>query len=212
MPVNLPKLNYLLNYLKENNQQVQLMAVTKRRQVNDIIELIKQGVNIFGENKVQEASQKYILVPSEPSFQLHLIGPLQSNKVKQALALFDVIQSLDREKLLKEILKYLNEKSKTKKFYIQVNIGREKQKSGIDPNELSEFYDLCKKSSIQIEGLMCIPPLHHQPDVYFREMINLRNSLNKDLLLSMGMSGDYKEAVQHGSDMIRVGSLLFDEI
>lgn len=212
MSVNLPKLHYLLNYLKDNDRQVQLMAVTKKRQVNDIIELTKQGINIFGENKVQEALLKYTSFSSELSFELHLIGPLQTNKVKQALGLFDIIQSLDRKKLLDEILKHLNENSKTQKFYIQVNIGRENQKSGIDPQELNDFYVLCKQCHIQIEGLMCIPPLHHEPDTYFREMINLRDSLNKELLLSMGMSGDYKTAVQYGSNMIRIGSLLFDEV
>ena len=141
---------------------------------------------------------------------LHLIGPLQTNKVKVALRLFHCIQSVDREKLVKEIAKCMTmENLKTKNFYIQINIGKESQKSGVHPEGLGELYKLCIENNLPINGLMCIPPFDQPSQDYFNEMRSLRDNLNTNLDLSMGMSNDYKDSLKCGSNLIRVGSRIF---
>ena len=141
MTINLKKLSEINNKIKDKNTK--LLIVTKTRPLEEILQLINLGFCNFGENRVQEAQQKFTNIPSRMDISVSLIGPLQSNKVKQALKLFDVIQSLDRIKIVDEILKYKNENSKTKNFYIQINIGKEDQKSGVMPNDFEDFYKYC---------------------------------------------------------------------
>ena len=188
------------------------MIVTKNQSIKDIKELITSGHKLFGENKVQEANLKYQTINFPEDLELHLIGPLQSNKVKNALKIFDVIQSIDRFSLVDEISKQKNKlpSAKTKNFFIQVNIGEEVQKSGVQKKDLKDLYDYSVSKNLEICGLMCIPPNIIDPSNYFKEMIKLRDSINKDLKLSMGMSNDYKIALNFQSDIIRIGSLIFE--
>tara|TARA_Y100001935_G_scaffold81944_1_gene68239 strand:+ start:3044 stop:3673 length:630 start_codon:yes stop_codon:yes gene_type:complete len=187
-----------------------LQIVTKNRDENTVKELISNGYYLFGENKVQEAKEKFKNL-NNPNLELHLIGPLQTNKVKLALSLFDCIQSIDRSKLVNEIAKCnLKTKSKTKNYYIQINIGRETQKSGVYPEDLKDLYNLCIEKKLIVAGLMCIPPFDKQSKDFFNEMKALRNKLNPNLLLSMGMSNDYKDSLECGSNLIRIGSRIFN--
>lgn len=186
-----------------------LLVVTKKRDVENIRYLMKLGQTLFGENKVQEAELKFDDLRKYFDFELHFIGPLQSNKVKKALQIFDVIQSIDRFKIIDEILRHKDSNSRTKEFYIQVNIGSEQQKSGVSPEKLNDLYKYCINNRLFIKGIMCIPPASHDPNVFFKEMLNLRNKIDKDLLLSMGMSDDYEIALKHETNLIRIGSLLF---
>lgn len=186
------------------------MIVTKKRPREEIIELMEKGYCLFGENRIQEIDLKISPLRSSYKFELHLIGPLQTNKAKQALKLVDAIQSIDRIKLVDEILRHLDSVSLTNKFYIQINIGREKQKSGVMPENLNEFYNYCNKKGLPITGFMCIPPNIDNPSKFFTEMINIRDSIDKNLKLSMGMSGDYIHALKNQSNQIRIGSLIFE--
>ena len=199
--------NKLLSYPK-----AKLLIVTKNRPKNLVLDLIKMGYDSFGENRVQEAFDKYHDIQND-NISLHLIGPLQSNKTKTALDLFATIQTVDRPKLILEISKLLKNLSKTqiktKEFYIQVNIGREIQKSGVFPNNIEKLYDLCIKNNLIISGLMCIPPKDKDPKIYFNEMIDLRDKVNPLLKLSMGMSEDYEIALDHQSNCVRIGSRIF---
>ena len=186
-----------------------MLIVTKNRPQNLIRSLIKEGFNSFGENKVQEANDKFSSI--EENFKLHLIGPLQTNKAKLALTLFDTIQSIDRPKLIKEIAKHIksNIKIKTKEYFIQVNIGQEDQKSGVLPKEAKELYDTAILNNLKIVGLMCIPPINEEPHKYFEKMSVLRDDINSELILSMGMSNDYDIALSLNSNLVRVGSRIF---
>ena len=186
-----------------------LLIVTKNRPQNLIRSLIKEGFNSFGENKVQEANDKFSSI--EENFKLHLIGPLQTNKAKLALTLFDTIQSIDRPKLIKEIAKHIksNIKIKTKEYFIQVNIGQEDQKSGVLPKDAKELYDTAILNNLKIVGLMCIPPINEEPHKYFEKMSVLRDDINSELILSMGMSNDYDIALSMNSNLVRVGSRIF---
>ena len=187
-----------------------LLVVTKNRPQNLVKSLIENGFSLFGENRVQEANEKFSNL-AEFNFELHLIGPLQTNKVKPALSLFDTIQSIDRYKLVKEISKQIKNKNKikTKNFYIQVNIGGEPQKAGSAIDETLDLYNYAISENLKISGLMCIPPLDKKPDNYFKKMIKLRDEINPKLLLSMGMSNDYEAALSFQSDLVRVGSRIF---
>jgi len=191
-----------------------LLIVTKNQNSQDIDFLLKDGYRLFGENRVQEASLKYNekIRTKFPDIDLHLIGPLQSNKTKMALMLFDSIQTLDRKKIIDEIAKEKNKlpNIRTKNFFIQVNIGLENQKSGINPNEVESLYDYAKQSQIKIIGLMCIPPNNENSIKYFSMMNEIKNKINSKLLLSMGMSSDYLKALEKGSNIIRVGSKIFN--
>ena len=186
------------------------MIVTKKRPREEIIELIEKGYSLFGENRIQEIDLKILPLRSKYNFELHLIGPLQTNKTKQALKLVDAIQSLDRTKLVDEILKHLDSFSLTNKFYIQINIGREQQKSGVMPENVSQFYNYCQSKGLPITGFMCIPPNIKNPSKFFAEMIYIRDSIDKNLKLSMGMSSDYIHALKNQTNQIRIGSLLFE--
>ena len=175
--------------------------------------LINEGHKIFGENKVQEAQSKWIDLKREnpeKKIELHLIGPLQSNKANLALDIFDVIQTVDREKIALKLNKYLEERANTKKnFFIQVNIGDEKQKSGIEENLVQQFFKWCSNDlKLNIIGLMCIPPFGEPPEPYFKRLRKLCDQLNLKHA-SMGMSNDFESAIEHGATFIRVGTRIF---
>lgn len=188
----------------------QLVAVSKKQEDFKIDLAIEYGHKIFGENRVQEAEKRWQnRVEIYKDLELRLIGPLQSNKVKQALTLFDVIETVDREKLAKEINKNYHDEAKTKSFYIQINTGSEIQKSGVDALQADEFIRYCIEDlNLPIVGLMCIPPLEEEPAMHFclLKKIADRNNLSK---LSMGMSNDYAEAIKFGATSVRIGSLFF---
>ena len=207
MSINIKILEKIKNDI--NNKNTKLLIVTKTRSQEDINQLIKIGYCDFAENRVQEAQEKYTDILSNRDIKLNLIGPLQSNKVKQALKLFDTIQSVDREKIVNEVAKHLDISSRTKNFYIQINIGEEPQKSGIMPSDFETFYQYCVYKKLKISGIMCIPPQSEDPRPFFEKMNKIRNSTNEKLILSMGMSSDYKIALDHQTDEIRIGSLIF---
>ena len=155
-----------------------MLIVTKNRPQNLILSLIKEGFNLFGENKVQEANEKFSSI--EENYKLHLIGPLQTNKVKLAMSLFDTIQSIDRPKLIKEIAKYIKSDMniKTKEFFIQVNIGEEDQKSGVLPKYAKELYNTAIMNNLKIVGLMCIPPINEDHKYLTNVHVDDINSIN----------------------------------
>jgi len=202
------KINSCLNNLKIHKVP-KIIAVSKTFTIEAIKPLIEYGHSDFGENKVQEAIEKWSdIKSSNKSIKLHLIGNLQTNKVKFAVKLFDYIHSVDTEKLAKKISEEQIKQKKRVKIFIQVNIGDEKQKSGVSVSSLSSFYTYCKNLDLDIIGLMCIPPMDKSMDFFFREM----NSLNKNLSLdelSMGMSSDYITAVKNSSTYLRIGSNIF---
>tara|TARA_B100002019_G_scaffold290722_1_gene309067 strand:+ start:556 stop:1194 length:639 start_codon:yes stop_codon:yes gene_type:complete len=211
LAINFRNLNSIELNLKKSSL-TKLLIVTKNRNFYDIQELVKKGYKRFGENKVQEAKIKFSDTFREDNeIELHMIGPLQTNKVKDALKIFHTIQSVDRINLAEKIAKELskNDNVLTKNFYIQVNIGEESQKSGIPINELHSFYEFCININLNVTGLMCIPPNLKNPSAYFSKMRELKKNLNNDLLLSMGMSEDYEFAVDNGSNLVRIGSRIF---
>jgi pyridoxal phosphate enzyme (YggS family) len=187
-----------------------LVAVSKKQNNSRVIEALEAGHKYFGENRVQEAEQRWASkIKQYKNLQIRLIGPLQTNKVKQALNLFDVIETIDREKLAREIAKEFNNNFKTKSFYIQINTGSEIQKSGIEPIQSDDFIKFCKEDlKLPIIGLMCIPPLKEEPSMHFAllKKISERNHIDE---LSMGMSSDFKEAIKFGATSVRVGSSIF---
>ena len=192
------------------NKPVNIIAVSKTFPLDYIQPLIDHGHTHFGENKVQEALAKWSEVKKEKKdLRLHMIGKLQSNKAKDAVRLFDYIHSLDNQKLADAIAKHQVSLNKNLKCFIQVNIGNETQKSGIPVNELDAFYNYCANEiNLNIIGLMVIPPIDANAGKYFKSL----NELNKSLALenmSMGMSADFAEAIEHGSTFIRVGSSIF---
>lgn len=193
----------------KKNKIPQIIAVSKTFPMTKIKPLIDYGHRHFGENKVQEAAEKWSDIKlSHPSINLHLIGKLQTNKVRIAINLFDYIHSLDTEKLAKKIANEQKKSLKKVKIFIQLNIGNESQKSGLNVKNIDEFYFFCKELNLDIIGLMCIPPADKDPNVYFEKMltINQRLKLNE---LSMGMSSDYKEALKFSSTFVRIGSNIF---
>ena len=207
--INYEELDTIVEHKKEF-PKASLLLVTKNRPKTLIDELINKGFKLFGENRVQEAQEKFGSI-SANNLSLHLIGPLQTNKTKLALNLFDTIQSLDRPKLVREISKVLKKNTtvKTKEFYIQVNIGKEEQKSGISPESVKDFYQMSISENLNIIGLMCIPPFEKNSRDYFNKMNEIKESIDSKLKLSMGMSDDYKIALECNSDLIRVGSRIF---
>ena len=209
MTINYDQLSEI-NKTLANFPNAKLQIVTKNRDFKTVKELIDKGYHLFGENKVQEAQDKFKNI-IDPNLELHLIGPLQTNKAKAALQLFDCIQSIDRAKLVNEIAKSRTKiASKTKTFFIQINIGRETQKSGVLPEDLDNLYNLCVEKKLKVSGLMCIPPLKKPSKEYFQEMRHIRNNLNRKLILSMGMSDDYKISLECDSNLIRIGSRIFN--
>ena len=210
MSINFDELENITN-LTNKYKKTELLIVTKNRDLDDVKILVKKGYRLFGENRVQEAKKKFQLIKND-TIKLHLIGPLQTNKVKDALKIFDVIQSLDRIKLIDEIANYISKERTilTCEYYIQLNIGDEPQKAGVSPKNLKDIYDYAKNKKLNIVGLMCIPPFGENPKPFFNEMNNLKKLLNKNLKLSMGMSSDYKNAIEEGSDLVRIGSKIFN--
>ena len=199
-----------LNEININNYP-KIIAVSKTFKIDQISPLIDYGHIDFGENKVQEAVEKWTEVKKiNPKIKLHMIGKLQTNKVKFAVKLFDYIHSVDTEKLAKKIADEQNKINKSIKIFLQVNIGDENQKSGINKNELKQLVSYCKEINLDLIGLMCIPPANIDPEVYFDEMKNLNKALGLGEL-SMGMSSDFLIAVKHQSTFIRVGSSIFGQ-
>ncbi len=197
--------------ISNNNSNANIIAVSKTFPIDKITPLIKHGHIHFGENKVQEALQKWSEVKKTNSnIKLHLIGKLQTNKVKFVLPLFDYIHSLDSIKLAEKISIEQKKKEFKPKIFIQVNIGNENQKNGVSINELESFYKECKKNyNLDIIGLMCIPPIGNTSK-FFSKMLELNNLLNLSDL-SMGMSSDYLEALNFKATFVRIGSLIFGE-
>ena len=210
MSFNQPKYSTIEDFIKKNSlNEVKIVAVTKYHPIKSIQEAIISGVRIFGENRVQEAKSKYLILKDTfKDIELHLTGPLQTNKVKDALHIFDVFQNLDREKLANEFYKY-KDQLQEKKFFIQVNTGKEDSKSGVYEENVDEFIKYCLYDlKLSVVGLMCIPPSLESPIPHFSllKKIAEKNNLKK---LSMGMSGDYKDAILSGATHIRVGTALF---
>jgi len=189
---------------------VTLVAVSKTHGPERVREVLEAGHRIFGENRVQEAQEKFpALKAAYSDLELHLIGPLQTNKARDAVALFDVIQSVDRERLAAVLAKEMERAGKRPACFIQVNTGEEAQKAGILPADLDAFVASCREAhKLPVVGLMCIPPVDEEPALHFALLAKMakRNGLDK---LSMGMSADYETAVRHGATHVRVGSALF---
>jgi hypothetical protein len=184
-----------------------VIVVTKKFPIDKILPLIEKNHLDFGENKVQEAEDKWVNIKKKyPNIKLHMVGKLQSNKVKKAIMLFDYIHSLDNSKLASKIYDYEEELGKKLKLFIQVNLGAETQKSGVLLNDLNDFYYYCTKEiSLNIIGLMCLPPIDSSSTEYFKVLKNLSTKLHLKNL-SMGMSSDYENAVYSGSTYLRLGT------
>lgn len=190
---------------------ITLVAVSKFQPAEKIEALIKQGHTVFGENRVQEAAEKFpALRAAHPDLQLHFIGHLQTNKVKDAVALFDVIETVDRPQLAEALAKEMAKQKRSLPCFIQVNTGDEEQKGGIAPHDLSALYKLCKELKLNITGLMCIPPVHEVADLHFALLHKLAGELGLKHL-SMGMSADFPAAIKYGATHIRLGTALFGE-
>ena len=199
-----------LNLLNINNNP-KIIAVSKTFKIDKIKPLIDYGHLDFGENKVQEAIEKWTEIKKlNPELKLHMIGKLQTNKVKFAVKLFDYIHSVDSEKLAKKIADEQLKINKRIKIFLQVNIGEEDQKSGINKNDINKLVSYCNEIKLDLVGLMCIPPANIDPEIYFKEMYQLNKSLNFNEL-SMGMSSDFLLAVKHFSTFIRIGSSIFGQ-
>ena len=212
MHKSIVNLNLIKEDLKSKVQDfdsLKIIAVSKTFSIDQILPLIKHGHLHYGENKVQEAINKWSDVKLEYSdIKLHLIGRLQSNKTKLAVKLFDYIHSVDSEKIAKKIADEELKQNKKVKIFIQVNIGDENQKSGITKKNLNEFYSYCKELELDIIGLMCIPPANIDPNFFFQEMKLLTKKLDLPEL-SMGMSSDYIEAAKNSATYLRIGSKIF---
>ena len=206
---NLIYIEELIKSKAKHNKLSQIIAVSKTFPIESILPLIEHGHLHFGENKVQEALDKWSKIKNEKeNIRLHLIGKLQSNKVKFALKIFDYIHSVDSEKLATKIADEQTKQGKKPKIFIQVNIGNEDQKSGINKERLSDFYKFCKDLNLDVIGTMCIPPNDQNTEKYFFEMNKINQKLNfKEL--SMGMSGDYLEAIKNNATYVRVGLKIF---
>ena len=188
----------------------QLIAVSKTFSADQIEPALLAGHRVFGENRVQESQQKWPgLKQKYPDTELHLIGPLQSNKASDAVELFDVIHTIDRDKIAKAIAWEMAKQERNPKLFVQVNTGMEEQKAGVDPDKVAEFVALCRsKHGLTISGLMCIPPFDDNPGPHFALLRKLAVEAGVEEL-SMGMSGDFKTAIEFGSTSVRVGSAIF---
>ena len=217
MDISVKNLLNIENKIKSNlsilniKNKTKIIAVSKTFKIDKILPLINHGHIDYGENKVQEAIEKWTEVKKEnPNIKLHMIGKLQTNKVKFAVKLFDYIHSVDNEKLAKKISEEIEKINKKIKIFIQVNIGEENQKSGIKKNELNNLVSFCKRSNLDLVGLMCIPPVNIDPSEYFYEMNELNQSFGFSEL-SMGMSSDYLLASQNSATFLRIGSSIFGQ-
>ena len=206
---NLIYIEELIKSKVNHDKLPKIIAVSKTFPIENVLPLIEHGHLHYGENKVQEAIDKWSDIKLEDSdIKLHLIGRLQTNKVKFALRIFDYIHSLDSEKLANKISEEQLKQNKKPKLFIQVNIGNEDQKSGINKDNLVDFYKFCKNLNLDIVGTMCIPPNDGNVEKYFSDMDKTNQELNfKEL--SMGMSGDYLEAIRYNATYVRIGSKIF---
>ncbi len=212
MHKTIQNLNDIKDKITQHNQSysnINIIAVSKTFPIERIAPLLNYGHKDFGENKVQEAIEKWSEIKSnDNSIKLHLIGKLQTNKVKYALKIFDYIHSLESKKLAKKIAEEQLKLSKKIKIFIQVNIGSEEQKSGVSVEELEDLYKYSISLNLDIIGLMCIPPEDKNPDDYFKKLNSLNNSLGLNEL-SMGMSSDYISAINNNATYLRIGSEIF---
>ena len=197
---------------KRDPKSIRLVAVTKTVPAAEIAHAIAASQRIFGENRVQEAQAKWpALRESHPGIELHLIGPLQSNKVREAVTLFDVIETVDRPKLARALAEEMARADKHPRLFVQVNSGEEAQKAGVLPAEADAFIALCRDTlGLNVDGLMCIPPLDEEPAMHFALLAKIaaRNGVKE---LSMGMSGDFVRAIPFGATYVRVGTAIFGE-
>ena len=204
-------INTNLQNVKKTIVAPKIIAVSKTFKIDHIMPLINFGHLDYGENKVQEAIDKWSNIKREnKNIKLHLIGGLQTNKVKNAVKIFDYIHSLDSKKLADKIAYQQKEQNVETKIFIQVNIGKENQKSGINEEELLDFYEYCLKLDLKILGLMCIPPFNKDSTEYFEKMQELNKKIGLQNL-SMGMSADYLNAIKYGSTFVRIGSDIFGQ-
>lgn len=189
---------------------VELVAVSKTVPAAAIEDAIEAGQRVFGENRVQEAQSKWpTLKTLHPNLELHLIGPLQTNKVKDAVALFDVIQTVDRPKLARALAEEMERTGKRPRCFVQVNTGEEPQKAGVAPDDVPGFVELCRETfNLPVEGLMCIPPFDEEPAMHFALLAKLADELGLPEL-SMGMSADFETAIAFGATYVRVGTAIF---
>jgi pyridoxal phosphate enzyme (YggS family) len=189
---------------------VHIVAVTKTLREPDILPVLAAGHRIYGENRVQEAKAKWPMLKARfPAIELHLVGPLQSNKAKEAVALFDAIHSIDRPKIAKVVAEEMARQGRRLALFVQVNTGEEPQKAGVMPNEAHAFVRQCREElKLEIAGLMCIPPVDEEPAVHFAFLAKLAGEMGLEHL-SMGMSGDFATAVQFGATYVRIGSAIF---
>jgi len=216
MHKTIENLNYIQNQinskilkLNTNNYNPKIIAISKTFKILHILPLIKHGHRDFGENKVQEAIEKWTEIKSKnKEIRLHMVGKLQTNKVKFVLPLFDYIHSLDNFKLAKKISEEQKKHKIKPKIFIQINIGNEPQKSGIIKSQLTEFYNECLNLGLDIVGTMCLPPLDKDPNIYFSEMKKITSILNLNDI-SMGMSDDYLKAIEYSATYLRIGSRIF---
>ena len=194
------------------NRKPEIIAVSKTFDIGEIMPLINHGHVNFGENKVQESIEKWTKIKIDfKNIKLHMLGKIQTNKTKHVVDLFDYIHSLDSNKLAEKISKEQEKKNKRLKIFIQVNVANEIQKAGISIESLNDFYNYCvHELKLNIIGLMCLPPNEEEPDLYFKKMIELKDTLGVKEL-SMGMSGDYLKAVMYGSTFVRIGSKIFGQ-
>ena len=206
---NTKKYNKINDFLKKTKKSTKIVAISKNHPQNSVLEAIKHGVLIFGENRVQEAQDKFQKIKLyNPKIELHLTGPLQSNKVKAAIKIFDVFHTLDRVKIAKEFSKHKHLLT-NKKIFLQINTGKEKTKSGIFPEDTKDFlFFLKNEMKLSICGLMCIPPINEDPNYHFAKLKYLANQNNINEL-SIGMSSDYEQALQFNPSYIRLGTILF---
>ena len=201
----------LLKSQDSDFKKITIIAISKTFKLEKILPLIDYGHLDYGENKVQEALYKWSDIKSKkPDIKLHLVGKLQSNKVKFAVKIFDFIHSVDTKKLAKKIADEESKLKKKIKIFIQVNIGNEDQKSGVNKEELEDLFLYCKSLNLDVIGLMCLPPANHDPDPFFSELNELNKKFNLTEL-SMGMSSDYVKAIEHSSTYLRIGSEIFGQ-
>ena len=194
---------------KRHIEEIELIAVSKRQSIDNILSVINEGQASFGENQLQEIDKKWPLIKvTNQKLKLHFIGSIQSKKLQNIINHCDVIHTIDREKLIQIISKLDKDTLLGKSFFIQINTGNEPQKSGINLNYAEEFFQLCRNQNINIDGLMCLPPENEEPDKHFEILQSLANN-NHIKNLSMGMSNDYAVAIKYGSTHIRVGSAIF---
>lgn len=195
---------------RRENGAVRLVAVSKTKSADEIRPVIALGQRLFGENRVQEAQGKWPDLRAETAgIELHLIGPLQSNKTADAVALFDVIETVDREKIAREIAREIVKQDKILGLYVQINTGSEPQKAGIEPEEAGAFIEFCRNDlKLKITGLMCIPPVDENPGPHFALLAKIAREHGVDTL-SMGMSDDFETAIGFGATEVRIGSAIF---